>query len=76
VLKVILPEHKPVYANLEFRIIKSEFDPNVCNSMWSNFPNNQNGLPCKISSLKIIALSQSNFGLLSLYNSSAPTEDT
>jgi len=28
-----LPEYKPNYANLEFRIIKSEFDPNVRNSV-------------------------------------------
>ena len=32
-LKVSLPEHKPVYVNLEFKIIKSEFDPNVRNSV-------------------------------------------
>jgi len=33
VLKVSLPEYKPNYANLEFRVIKSEFDPNVRNSI-------------------------------------------
>jgi len=29
-----LPEYKPDYANLEFRIIKSEYRPNVRNSVY------------------------------------------
>ena len=31
--KVCLPEYKPIYANLEFKIIKSEINPNVPNSI-------------------------------------------
>jgi len=36
--KVILPEYKQNYANLEFRIFTSESDPNVRNSIQSEFP--------------------------------------
>jgi len=54
--QVCLPEYKTNYASLEFRIIKSEFYPNVRNSIQSEFPhNNQHGLPGKIIRLKITA---------------------
>ena len=47
--------YKPNYPNLEFKIIKSELGPNVRNSNYMEFQNNQQGLPGKIRRQKIIA---------------------
>jgi len=56
VLKVSLPEHKPVNANLEFRIIKIRIRSKCTQLTLVKILNNQHGLPFKISRLKIITL--------------------
>jgi len=47
--------YEPNYANLEFRIIKPELGPNIRNSNYMEFQNNQQGLPGKMRRQKIIA---------------------
>ena len=44
-----------MYANLEFRIIKCELSPNVCNSIKLELQYDQHNLPCIIRRQKIIA---------------------
>jgi len=63
-----LPEYEPIYVNLEFKIIKSEFKPNIRNSIQSKFSktNNQHGLSDEISKLQIIASFTANCVRLSL----------
>jgi hypothetical protein len=47
--------YKPNYRNLEFKIINSELCPNVRNSNYIEFQNNQHALPAKIRREKNIA---------------------
>ena len=55
-------------VNLEFKIIKPKFKPNIRNSIWSKFSktNNQHGLPDEINKLKITASFTINYIRLSL----------
>jgi len=63
-----LPEYKPNYTNLEFRIIKSEFNPNVRNSIQSKFPKTMSTVYLvKLADWRSLHVSQSTMYCISYY---------